>query len=180
MTVERMSSDVAGRGQASTQANDRGPQRTTGQVLPQSMKRAARALVSSRWLMGAGVAVAGLGLSLPSPAQASSTNTEVSAEQRFQLGLEAQTAGEYRVMLDEWRAAASGGVVPAQELLAMALLVGPELYGEAVSRDLCESAHWMRRAAVGGSRVGVWQVMFVNRLRQAPGAAICNDWAHND
>ena len=77
-------------------------------------------------------------------------------------------------MLDEWRAAAGAGVVEAQEMLAMALLVGPALYGEAVERDLCESLRWMRSAAATGSRVGTWQVLFVNRLRQAPAAASCD------
>lgn len=180
MTADRVPSDVADRGLRSMKRNDRGPRCTTGQVGPQSLRRAVRALLSSLWLVGAGVPVPGLTILLAAPAQASSASLDVSPEQRFQLGLEAQTAGEYRVMLDEWRAAASAGVIPAQELLAMALLVGPELYGEAVSRDLCEAAHWMRLAAIGGSRVGLWQVTFLNRLHQAPGAAICDDWARND
>lgn len=141
-----------------------------------------------RWLGGLVVAMA---LSLAPGAQAQEAQTEQVAqarqvqpmphspltmvpEQRYQLGLEAQTAGNYRVMLDEWRAAAGAGVVEAQEMLAMALLVGPALYGEAVERDLCESLRWMRSAAATGSRVGTWQVLFVNRLRQAPAAASCD------
>lgn len=115
-----------------------------------------------------------LALGTASAADAREALATATPEQRYQLGLEAQTAGEYEQMLAEWRAAAAAGVVEAQEMLAMALLVGPTLYGEAVARELCESLRWMRAAAATGSRVGTWQLLFVSRLRQAPAAGRCD------
>lgn len=120
-----------------------------------------------RWLLAATAFVA-LGRSLaeaPPP----------TPWQHYQLGLEAQTVGDYDGMLAHWRTAAAAGAVEAQEMLAMALLVGPSLYGPAVARDVCEAGHWMREAAARGSLIGYWQVHFFNRLRNAPGGKACAD-----
>ncbi|MFS4517379.1 sel1 repeat family protein, partial [Delftia tsuruhatensis] len=51
------------------------------------------------------------------------------SEQRFQLALEAQTAGDYASMLALLRQAARDGEPQAQETLAWILLAGPTLYG---------------------------------------------------
>ena len=98
----------------------------------------------------------------------------ITPEQNFQLALEAQTAREYRKMMFHLRQAAEAGNVEAQEMLGMALLVGPTLYGSAVKAGRCEAATWMRRAAAQGSDVGKHQLTFLNRLRQAPsGKDVC-------
>ena len=90
------------------------------------------------------------------------------SEQRFQLALEAQTAGDYAPMLALLRQAARDGEAQAQETLAWVLLAGPTLYGAAVKADRCEAAHWLRQAAVKGSQTARSQLNFLNRLRNAP------------
>src|SRR5262249_44719888 len=69
-----------------------------------------------------------------------------SPEQSFQMALEAQSAGDFQEMLALLRKAASQGHVEAQELLGLALLVGPTLYGSGVKADRCEAGLWLRKA----------------------------------
>lgn len=96
-------------------------------------------------------------------------------EQSFQMALEAQTARDYRTMLTLLRHAAEASNMEAQEMLGMALLAGPTLYGSAVKPDRCEAGKWMRRAAAQGSEIGRHQLTFLNRLRQAPsGQDVCS------
>lgn len=100
---------------------------------------------------------------------------ESAPEQIFQMALEAQTARDYRTMLTLLRHAAEASNVQAQEMLGVALLAGPTLYGSAVQPDRCEAGKWMRRAAAQGSEIGKHQLTFLNRLRQAPsGQDICS------
>ncbi|MDR6889981.1 MULTISPECIES: sel1 repeat family protein [Variovorax] len=101
-------------------------------------------------------------------------NVVLHAEQRFQLALEAQTARDYRTMLDELRQAAGQGSAEAREMLGMVLLAGPALYGSAVKADRCEARGWMLKAALQGSDTAKTQLVFLNRLRQSPaGRSVC-------
>ncbi len=98
-------------------------------------------------------------------------------EQSYQMGMEAQAAREYRAMLSLLRDAAGQGNVEAQEMLGMALLVGPTLYGSAVKANRCEAGLWLRKAVAQGSEVGKVQLDFLNRLRQSPsGQDVCQAW----
>ena len=101
-------------------------------------------------------------LSAPAPAVKSTP------EQQYQMALEAQSAREYRTMMKLLRQSAEAGNLEAQEMLGIALLSGPTLYGNAVKSDRCEAGNWMRRAAAQGSDIGKHQLTFLNRLRQAP------------
>lgn len=100
------------------------------------------------------------------------------AEQQFQLAMEAQTAGDYAPMLGLLRQAAHDGEAQAQETLAWALLAGPILFGTAVKADRCEAAHWLRQAVAKGSQTARSQLNFLNRLRNAPtGQIACaSEW----
>ncbi|WP_297755984.1 sel1 repeat family protein [Hydrogenophaga sp.] len=101
----------------------------------------------------------------------------VSTEQQFQLALEAQSAREYRAMLLWLRRAATAGDVQAQEMLGLALLVGPTLYGPAIKADRCEAGHWLARASAQGSEAARVSLDFLNRLRLAPsGQDVCQAW----
>lgn len=73
-------------------------------------------------------------------------NGAISPGQTFQLALEAQTEGHYEQMLTLLRSAGEAEHLAAQEMLGMALLVGPTLYGDAVKADRCEAGQWIRRA----------------------------------
>lgn len=99
-------------------------------------------------------------------------------EQRFQLALEAQTAGDYAPMLALLRQATRDGEAQAQETLAWVLLAGPTLYGAAVKADRCEAAHWLRQAVAKGSQTARSQLNFLNRLRNAPSGqtACASEW----
>ncbi|MBJ2157358.1 sel1 repeat family protein [Variovorax sp. IB41] len=100
---------------------------------------------------------------------------ELHAAQRFQLALEAQTARDYRTMLDQLREAATQGDAEAQEMLGMVLLTGPVLYGLSVRADRCEARQWMRQAAMQGSETAKVQLTFLNRLRHSPaGVSACD------
>jgi len=103
-----------------------------------------------------------------SAAQPPGPGVVLHAEQRFQLALEAQSARDYRAMLQELRQSASQGNAEAQEMLGMVLLAGPTLYGNAIAADRCESRRWMLRAASQGSDTARVQLTFLNRLRHAP------------
>jgi TPR repeat protein len=103
-----------------------------------------------------------------SAAQPPDSNVTLHAEQRFQLALEAQTARDYRTMLEELRQAAGEGSAEAQEMLGMVLLAGPTLYGPDIQADRCEARGWMLRAASQGSHMAKTQLTFLNRLRQSP------------
>jgi len=100
---------------------------------------------------------------------------ELHAAQRFQLALEAQTARDYRTMLDRLREAATQGDAEAQEMLGMVLLTGPVLYGMSVRADRCEARQWMRQAAMQGSETAKVQLTFLNRLRNSPAGVIACD-----
>jgi hypothetical protein len=104
-----------------------------------------------------------------SAAQPPDSNVVLHAEQRFQLALEAQTARDYRTMLEQLRRAAGEGSAEAQEMLGMVLLTGPTLYGPAIQADRCEARGWMLQAASQGSDTAKTQLIFLNRLRQSPG-----------
>lgn len=100
---------------------------------------------------------------------------DLHAAQRFQLALEAQTARDYRSMLELLRQAATQGDAEAQEMLGMVLLTGPVLYGMAVRADRCEARMWMRQAAMQGSDTAKVQLTFLNRLRNSPaGVTACD------
>lgn len=101
-------------------------------------------------------------LAAPAPAVKSTP------EQQYQMALEAQSAREYRTMMKLLRQSAEAGNLEAQEMLGIALLSGPTLYGNAVKSDRCEAGNWTRRAAAQGSDIGKHQLTFLNRLRQAP------------
>lgn len=102
-------------------------------------------------------------------------NEAVSPGQTFQLALEAQTSGHYEDMLRLLRAAAGADHLPAQEMLGMALLVGPTLYGDGVKADRCEAGQWISRALAQGSEVARYQWAFMGRVRQAPaGSPSCD------
>ena len=109
-----------------------------------------------------------------SAAQPAEPKIVLHAEQRFQLALEAQTARDYRTMLDELRQAAGEGSAEAQEMLGMVLLAGPTLYGSAVKADRCEARGWMMKAASQGSDTARSQLVFLNRVRHSPaGRSAC-------
>ena len=74
-------------------------------------------------------------------------------------------------MLRLLRLASEGGDVQAQETLAMVLIAGDKLYGKHIRANLCEAQMWTRRAALQGSDVARFQVMFLNRAAQARRAA---------
>lgn len=98
----------------------------------------------------------------------------ITPEQRYQMALEAQAAREYRSMMSLLRQSAEAGNMQAQEMLGVALLVGPTLYGAAVKADRCEAGAWLRRAVAQGSEAGKYPLDFLNRLRQAPtGKDVC-------
>ncbi|MGH8842873.1 MAG: sel1 repeat family protein [Advenella sp.] len=92
----------------------------------------------------------------------------ISPGQTFQLALEAQTAGHYEQMLTLLRSAGAADHLGAQEMLGMALLVGPTLYGDAVKADRCEAGQWIARALAQGSEVARYQWAFLGRVRQVP------------
>jgi TPR repeat protein len=99
---------------------------------------------------------------LLAPAQAATP------EQLYQLALEAQSGRAYPQMLELLRQSARAGHVEAQEMLALALLAGPTVYGPAVTADRCEAMHWVRQAFAQGSLVAWQQLVFLNRVRSAP------------
>src|SRR5690606_27249649 len=105
-------------------------------------------------------------------------NSTISPGQTFQLALEAQTTGDYDRMLALLRSAGNAGHLGAQEMLGMALLVGPTLYGDAVPADRCEAGQWIHRALAQGSDVARHQWSFLGRVRQLPpGAVSCQSAA---
>jgi TPR repeat protein len=121
---------------------------------------------SLRWrifLAGALCLMAALSAAAPSDG-----GPDLHAAQRFQLALEAQTARDYRAMLELLRQAATQGDAEAQEMLGMVLLTGPVLYGMSVQADRCEARMWMRQAAMQGSETAKVQLTFLNRLRSSP------------
>ena len=80
--------------------------------------------------------------------------TPLTPQQRFSLALEAQTEKDYGAMLRWLRTSAEAEFRPAQEMLGMALLAGPALFGDAVRREPCEALDWFIRAADQGSEIG--------------------------
>lgn len=99
----------------------------------------------------------------------------LTAEQHFQLALEAQSHREYPAMLGHSKAAANLGDVQAQEFLGSVLLAGPSIYGRAVRSDRCEALRWFLAATRAGSEVGRANVDFLNRARNAPqGRRVCD------
>ena len=102
---------------------------------------------------------------IPAPGRG---NTILSAEQHFQLALEAQSHREYPAMLAHLKVAASLGDIQAQEVLGSVLLAGPAIYGRAIRSDRCEALRWFLAAARAGSEVGRANVEFLNRARNAP------------
>ena len=92
----------------------------------------------------------------------------LSAEQHFQLALEAQSHREYQAMLAHSEVAANLGDLQAQEFLGRVLLAGSSIYGRAVRSNRCEALHWFLAAAHEGSEVGRANVEFLNRARHAP------------
>ena len=87
------------------------------------------------------------------------------------MALEAQTHEHYDEMISLLERAARRGYVPAQELLAIALLQGERLFGSQVTYDLCESLRWFREAADQGSFLGrTFQDLLNRQRRHDPGA----------
>lgn len=122
----------------------------------------------SAWLLALAAMATHAAFAAPAP------TVKGTPEQQFQMALEAQSAREYRTMMKLLRQAAEAGNLEAQEMLGIALLSGPTLYGNAVKSDRCEAGNWMRRAAAQGSDIGKHQLTFLNRLRQAPtGKDVC-------
>jgi TPR repeat protein len=97
------------------------------------------------------------------PAVAGEAAALLTPEQRFALALEAQTEKDYRAMLRWLRTSAEAGFRPAQEMLGMALLGGPALFGNAVQRQPCEALDWFIRAADQGSEIGRAHRNLLNR-----------------
>lgn len=100
---------------------------------------------------------------------ATTGETIATPEQIYQLALEARTERNYAAMLDYLRRSAGAGDRAAREMLASVLLMGPALYGKAVSTDYCEAAYWMRLSATQGSAVGRHQLLLLNTMRDLPG-----------
>ncbi|QIL82787.1 sel1 repeat family protein [Diaphorobacter sp. HDW4A] len=111
------------------------------------------------------------GISLVGDAQAAdlASSPTHSPEQVYQMALEARTERDYPAMLRLLREAGDAGEVRAQELLASVLLVGPGLYGNAVTTDPCEASRWAHRAAMQGSEVGKHQRVLLNGMRDVTG-----------
>ena len=128
---------------------------------------------SLRWrIVLSGVLCLTAALSAAGPVEG---DADLHAAQRFQLALEAQTARDYRTMLELLREAAAQGDAEAQEMLGMVLLTGPVLYGMSVRADRCEARQWMHQAAMQGSETAKVQLTFLNRLRNSPaGVKACD------
>lgn len=122
-----------------------------------------RSSTTRPWLLS--LSFAALAIVSPAFANDASRPNTPTTEQQLQLGLEAQAVRDYGAMLVHLRQAAARGNVEAMEMLSLALLVGPTLYGPAVKADRCEAAVWLRQAAAQGSLVGIAQLDFLNRLR---------------
>lgn len=99
---------------------------------------------------------------------AASERDGISAEQVYQLALEARSVRDYDAMLALLRQAAQADELAAQELLASVLLAGPALYGNALQADACEAAYWIGRASAAGSQVALHQARLLNGLRDGP------------
>jgi TPR repeat protein len=97
------------------------------------------------------------------PAVAGEAAVPLTPEQRFALALEAQTGKDYPAMLRWLRGSAEAGFRPAQEMLGMALLGGPALFGNTVQRQPCEALDWFIRAADQGSEIGRAHRNLLNR-----------------
>ena len=128
--------------------------------------------VAIRWLRTTSQkALAALALAACAPCTAAAPGEGdpiLTAEQHFQLALEAQSHREYPEMLAHAKMAANLGEVQAQEFLGSVLLAGPSIYGRAVRSDRCEALRWFLAAAREGSEVGRANVEFLNRARNAP------------
>jgi TPR repeat protein len=66
---------------------------------------------------------------------------------------EAGPRQQYREAIEEHRRAAEQGNRAAQEILGLMCLCGPQIYGDAVERDLGEAHRWLWLAAAQGSLV---------------------------
>ena len=93
-------------------------------------------------------------------------------EQHFALALEAQTDKDYPAMLRWLRGSAEAGFRPAQEMLGMALLGGPALFGNTVERRPCEALDWFIRAADQGSEIGRAHRNLLNRQPLGRGCGV--------
>jgi TPR repeat protein len=60
---------------------------------------------------------------------------------------------QYREAIEEHRRAAEKGNRAAQEILGLMCLYGPQIYGDAVDRDVAEAHRWLWLAAAQGSLV---------------------------
>ncbi len=113
-----------------------------------------------------------IGTLFPAAHAAGAAALPVSAQQHYQLALEAQTARDHGRMMRLLREAAQAGDRSAQEMLGLALLGGPALYGPAVAADRCEAAKWAAMAAAQGSEAGRQQLRMLGRSR-AGGLPAC-------
>lgn len=115
---------------------------------------------------------AALSATVISPATAQEVS--ISPGQRYQLALEAQAERNYTGMLTHLRQAANEGEAQAQATLAMTLLAGQTLYGDAIQIDRCEALYWARKAATDGNAFARGQLVFLSRARAAPsGLDVC-------
>jgi TPR repeat protein len=115
------------------------------------------------WRCAWGAATTAIALSSMPAGAGGNPAVPLTPEQRFALALEAQTGRDYDAMLRWLRASAEAGFRPAQEMLGMALLGGPALFGSAVQRQPCEALAWFIRAADQGSEIGRAHRNLLNR-----------------
>lgn len=101
------------------------------------------------------------------PTAVPAADIAITAEQKYQLALEARTERDYALMMKLLREAAREGDLPAQELLG-SMLVGAPLQAGVVKPSLCEALHWGRESAAQGSIVGQHHLLVLNQLRDAP------------
>lgn len=129
--------------------------------LPTVQRRPSALQIAWRAAWAAAMIALALG-GLPGHA-AEETEVPPTPDQAYALALEAQTDKDYAGMLQWLRTSAAAGFVPAQELLGIALLGGPALFGNAVRREPCEAHAWFVRAADEGSEIGRMHRDLMNR-----------------
>lgn len=97
----------------------------------------------------------------------------ITAEQAYQLALEAETSAEWPEMLNWLEFAARRGYLPAQEHLAIALLSGDKLYGWPLSPNPCAAFRWFNHASEAGSEIGELYKRLLLRSRNRNGIRRC-------
>ena len=80
---------------------------------------------------------------------------------------ESEVRRQYREAVVEQRRAASKGNRSAQELLGLLCVVAPQIYGDAVDRDLAEAYRWLWLAAAQGGLVARQMLRKIDQNRAA-------------